>query len=119
MLRDQFGSIIPPMPSNPVQPSSKICGQGCILSLVGDESDPVAARRLDLLASWDHGTMQNNITRLVPCTIVYGPPGAVVWGVIAIVYDPLYVPLHCLPILWPKEDGQGNAHDNGVKNETA
>ena len=119
MLRDEFGSIIPPMPSNPVQPSSKIYGQGCHLSLVGDKSDPVAARGLDLLARWDYGTMQNNITRLVPCTIVDGPPGTVGWEVIAIVYDPLYVPLYCLPILAPKEDRQGDAHDNDVKNETA
>jgi len=118
-LRDEFGSIIPPMPSGPVQPSSEVYGQGCILSLVGDESDPVAAPKLTLLAKSNDGTMQNNITRLVQCTILKGPRRHIGLDVVAIVYDPLYVPLCCLPILWPQEDRQDDAHDNGFKNETA
>ena len=119
-LRDEFGSIIPPMPSNPVQPSSEIYGKGCILSLVGDESDPLAAPKLNLLAKWDYGTMQNNITRLVPCTILKGPPQIVGLEVVAIVYDPLYVPVYCLPLLRPEENFQlADAHDDGSKNENA
>jgi hypothetical protein len=116
-LRDDFGSIIPPMPSNPVQPSSEIYGQGCILGLVGDESDPVAQPKLTLLAKSHDGTMPNNTTRLVHCTILKGPRRLVGLDVVAIVYDPLYVPLYCLPLLPPENfqvaDGPENENAQG------
>ena len=109
------------MPSDPVPPSDIFYGEGCSLTLVGDESDPTAAAKLTLKIERDLGTLKNNVTRRVLGKVTNGPPEFVGLNVVALVYDPLYVPLSSLPLLWPKlsENGQNDEPESDSEAEAA
>jgi hypothetical protein len=80
---------------------------------------PPAAAKLTLKIERDLGTLKNNITRRVLGKVTDGPPEFVGLNVVALVYDPLYIPLSSLPLLWPKQLSEKREPESDSEAEAA
>jgi len=84
------------------------------------DADETAASKVRLRVKKDHGTLMNYVTRRLLCTVTTGPPGPDGEDVMALVYDPLYVPLDSLPLLYPDDrEPSDKSQDSGIKSEMA
>jgi hypothetical protein len=101
--RDRFGRILAPMPSPPLPSPSQVYRPNTVLTLEQEESDVSGPHDVVYVKiNHDLGLWLNQVTRPIAGRVIEGPKEIQHKDVVALMFDPLWVPLETLPLVWGK-----------------
>lgn len=101
--RDRFGRILPPVPSPPLPSPSQVYKPKTVLTLEPEESDMSTSHDVvQVKIESDLELLLNQVTRRIAGYVLKGPKELQGTHVVALVFDPLWVPLESLSLVWGK-----------------